>query len=64
MDEQVGRHVGRQWRIETFRWGEGGHPDPEIRGGSSKTFFSVLRASFGSKIRGGAGPPGSATGRY
>ena len=45
--------------------GGGGHPDPEIRGGgSSKKFFSVLRASFGSKIRGGGGPPGSATGRY
>ena len=36
--------------------GEGSHPDPEIRGGELKKFFSVLRASFGSKIRGGAGP--------
>ena len=48
--------------------GGGGHPDPEIRVGELKKFFSALRASFGSKIRGGGrGPspsPGSATGRY
>ena len=46
-----------------LQMGGGSHPDPEIRGGELKKFFSVLRASFGSKIRGG-GPPGSATGRY
>ena len=42
-----------------LQMGGGGHPDPEIRGGSSKNFFSVLRASGG-----GGRPPGSATGRY
>ena len=43
--------------------GEGGHPDPEISGGDSlqKHFFQPLWPQFGLKIRGGAGPPGSAT---
>ena len=36
-----------------------GHPHPEIRGARSpKKFFSVLRASFWSKNKGGPGPPG------
>ena len=34
---------GIQWKFQTFRLGEGGgeggHPDPEIRGGVSKKFF-------------------------
>ena len=35
-----------------------GHPDPEIRGGQSpQMFFSVLRASFWSKNKGGARAP-------
>ena len=43
--------------------GGGGHPDPEISGGDSlqKHFFQPLWPQFGLKIRGGAGPPGSAT---
>ena len=42
----------------------GGHPDPEIKGGtrSPQKFFPALRASFFSKIRGGAGPPGPSPG--
>ena len=58
MDEQVGRHVGRQWRIETFRWGRGGHPDPEIRGGGAqKIFFQPFGAHVGLKEgRGGSHP--------
>ena len=39
----------------------GGHPDPEIRG-SSKKFFSALRASVWSKNRGGPGSPGPSHG--
>ena len=39
--------------------GGGGHPDPEIKGGSlKKNSFSALRASFWSKNEGGPGPPG------
>ena len=36
-------------------WGGGGHPDPEIRGGPpvSQFFFSALRASHCSNIKGG-----------
>ena len=41
-----------------IRGGGGGHPDPEIRGGSPKKFFSALWASFWLKNKGGAGPPG------
>ena len=42
--------------------GGGGHPDPEIREGSPKTFFSALWASVWSKNKGGVGPsPGSTT---
>ena len=42
--------------------GGGAHSDPGIRGGGlPKEFFSVLRASFWSKIRGG-GPPGPSPG--
>ena len=36
-----------------IRGGGGGHPDPEIRKGAGlKKFFSVLRASVWSQIRG------------
>ena len=37
-----------------------GHPDPEIRVGGRfpKKIFPALRASFWSKNKGGAGPPG------
>ena len=39
-----------------IRGGGGGHPGPEIRKGASlKKFFSALRASVWSQIRGG--PP-------
>ena len=39
-----------------IRGGGGGHPDPEIRKGAGlKKFFSALRASVWSQIRGG--PP-------
>ena len=49
--------------------GEGGHPDPEIKGGGAvlKAFFSALGALVWSKNKGGGGPgppghsPGSAT---
>ena len=38
----------------------GGHPHPEIKGGSlKKNSFSALRASFWSKNKGGPAPPGS-----
>ena len=38
-------------------WGEGGHPDPEIRGGGGfKKFFPPLGPQFGLKIRGGRTP--------
>ena len=40
-----------QWRIENFRWGEGGHPEPEIRG------MGALRASFWSKNKREPRPP-------
>ena len=41
--------------------GEGGHPDPEIRGGGVvfKKCFSALRVSVWSKNKAGPGPPGS-----
>ena len=43
--------------------GGAGHPDPEIRGGPvSKIFFSALRASVWSKIKGVVGPPGPSPG--
>ena len=43
--------------------GGDGHPDPEIRGGpASKKIFSVLRASFWSKNKGGPAPPGPSPG--
>ena len=37
----------------------GGHPDPDIRGGSwpQKIFFRPFGPHFGLKIRGGQGPP-------
>ena len=42
-------------------WG-GSHPDPEIKGGSLKKFFSALGPQVGLKIRGAPGPsPGSVT---
>ena len=50
--------------------GEGGHPDPKIRGAVLKNFFSTFQASVWSKNNGGArapapGPsPGSATSGY
>ena len=57
----AGEVSSTQWRIQTFRLGAGGgrgHPDPEIRGGQSpQFFFSVLRASFWSKNKGGARAP-------
>ena len=48
-------------RYIPFRWGGGGHPDPEIREGgggrrSQEKFFSVLQASVWSKNRGGPSP--------
>ena len=47
--------------------GEGGHPDPEIRGGRGvaglKKNFSALRASVRSKHKGGGPCPESAAAR-
>ena len=46
--------------LQMIRGEGGGHPDPDIRGGSlQKNFFSALRASVWSKEFGGS--PGSAT---
>ena len=43
--------------------GGGGHPHPEIKGGSlKKNSFSALRASFWSKNKGGPAPPGRSPG--
>ena len=38
--------------------GGGGHPDPEIRGGRPKQYFSAFRASVWSKYKGGPRPLG------
>ena len=55
-DNSNDRH---QWRIQTFRKGDG-HPDPEITGGrSQETIFSALWASFWCKSKKGAGSPGA-----
>ena len=44
--------------------GRAGHQDPQIRRGKVYTkFFSALQASVWSKNKGGASPPGSATGK-
>ena len=42
-----------------IRWGRGGHPDPDIRGGGavSKKNVSALWASVWSKNKGGGGRP-------
>ena len=37
----------------------GGHPDPEMRGEVSKTFFRPFGPQFDLKIRQGGGPPGA-----
>ena len=39
--------------------GVGGHPDPEIRGGFLKIFFSTFQASVWSKNNGEARGPGA-----
>ena len=41
--------------------GGGVHPDPEIRRASLHNFFSILRASFWSKNKGGARAPRAPT---
>ena len=53
-------HLLNNWGPDLqIRWGGGGHPDPEIRGGGlKKTFFQPFGLQFGLKIRGGAVPPG------
>ena len=42
-----------------IRWGRGGHPDPDIRGGGavSKKMFQPFGPQFGLKTRGGGRPP-------
>ena len=54
----------REWRARSqIRRGEGGHPDPEIKGvgggepGLPKNCFRPFGPQFGLKIRGGGGPP-------
>ena len=42
-------------RYIPFRWGGGGHPDPETGGGggrAQKNFFRPFRPQFGLKIEG------------
>ena len=58
-------HLLNTWGPDLqIRWGGGGHPDPEIRGGGgaagSKNYFSTLWSSVWSKNKGGGGrPPGA-----
>ena len=58
--------LGLQGRIQTFRQGGPGHPDPEIRRWGARSlkqnFFRPFGPQFGLKIRGLPGPPGPSPG--